>query len=229
MARGKRFVTRHDFTPWRHGGWYVGDARYPSGAVGCVSNNYEDRKWRIACGRPHDERFPTREAAADAEVAIAAAAGEAAVAGALAAGATFVEGPGRQGGVAHRARRGVTESQWLGDRAMAAHAFLEALRDEPTILAAMAAGAAFAEGPEGFRAARGETATRWHADKRWAAREFLELVGVEDAVAAGAEFVEGCGQFRAGRGAVVTPWLATRGRAALAFLEMTREAGATPS
>ena len=54
------------FSPWRHGGWYVDNVRYPSGAVGCVSNNYPDRKWRIVCG-PHDLTFSTRGDAAKAE------------------------------------------------------------------------------------------------------------------------------------------------------------------
>lgn len=58
------------FTHWRHGGWYVVNVCYPSGAVGCVSNNYADHKWRIACDpRPFEERptFRTRDAAARAE------------------------------------------------------------------------------------------------------------------------------------------------------------------
>ena len=37
------------YTRWRHGGWYVSNLQYPNGAIGCVSNNYEDKKWRIAC------------------------------------------------------------------------------------------------------------------------------------------------------------------------------------
>ncbi|GGT04625.1 hypothetical protein GCM10010156_73050 [Planobispora rosea] len=63
-----------DWTPqferWRHGGWYVTNIRYPSGAVGCVSRNYPDGKWRIACDpRPdgHSHTYPTRDAAARAE------------------------------------------------------------------------------------------------------------------------------------------------------------------
>lgn len=55
------------FSPWRHGGWYVDNLRYPSGAVGCVSRNYADRKWRIACDpRPFESAptFPNRRAAA---------------------------------------------------------------------------------------------------------------------------------------------------------------------
>lgn len=54
---------------WRHGGWYT-DARYPSGACGCVSNNYTDKKWRIACGPYHGLTFSTRRDAANAERAI---------------------------------------------------------------------------------------------------------------------------------------------------------------
>lgn len=56
------------YSPWRHGGWYVSNLAYPSGACGCVSNNYSDRKWRIACDeRPTDYTYPTRDAAARAE------------------------------------------------------------------------------------------------------------------------------------------------------------------
>jgi hypothetical protein len=62
------------FSPWRHGGWYVGGVRYPSGACGCVSSNYPDRKWRIVCDRrrgdlnaPGDVTFRTRDEAALAE------------------------------------------------------------------------------------------------------------------------------------------------------------------
>lgn len=54
------------FSKWRHGGWYVDNVRYPSGAVGCVSNNFADGKWRIVCG-PHDLTFSTRSDAAKAE------------------------------------------------------------------------------------------------------------------------------------------------------------------
>lgn len=59
-----------EYEPWRHGGWYVTNVRYPSGAVGCVSRNYPDRKWRIVCdSRPWETAatFPTRDAAARAE------------------------------------------------------------------------------------------------------------------------------------------------------------------
>ncbi len=71
----------NSFTPtydrWRHGGWYVSNVRYPSGACGCVSRNYPDKKWRIVCddrrtniGAPGDFTFPTRDAAARAELAL---------------------------------------------------------------------------------------------------------------------------------------------------------------
>lgn len=66
-----------DWTPsydrWRHGGWYVTNVRYPSGACGCVSRNYADRKWRIVCDERPGERatYPSRDAAARAELEIA--------------------------------------------------------------------------------------------------------------------------------------------------------------
>lgn len=37
------------YSPWRHGGWYVHGVRYRSGACGCVSRKYPDKKWRIVC------------------------------------------------------------------------------------------------------------------------------------------------------------------------------------
>lgn len=62
------------YSPWRHGGWYVDNVQYPSGACGCVSKNYVDRKWRIVCdsrrsdlNEPGDFTFPSRDAAARAE------------------------------------------------------------------------------------------------------------------------------------------------------------------
>ena len=62
------------FSPWRHGGWYVTNLHCLSGACGCVSNNYPDKKWRIACdprrrnlGEEGDFTFKTRDAAARAE------------------------------------------------------------------------------------------------------------------------------------------------------------------
>lgn len=65
------------FSPWRHGGWYVTNVRYPSGASGCVSRNYSDRQWRIIAddcgpGTPDDRSWPTRHEAARAEYRAAA-------------------------------------------------------------------------------------------------------------------------------------------------------------
>lgn len=59
-----------EYARWRHGGWYVTNVRYPSGAVGCVSNNYADKKWRIACNDSFVP-FPSRDAAARAERVLA--------------------------------------------------------------------------------------------------------------------------------------------------------------
>lgn len=62
------------YSPWRHGGWYVDNVRYPNGAVGCVSRNFEDKKWRIVCDdRSTDYTYPNRDAAARAERHLAAA------------------------------------------------------------------------------------------------------------------------------------------------------------
>lgn len=61
------------YSVWRHGGYYVTNVRYPSGSCGCVSNNYDDKQWRIVCD-PRDYKSPeeqptysTRDAAARAE------------------------------------------------------------------------------------------------------------------------------------------------------------------
>jgi hypothetical protein len=65
-----------EYHPWRHGGWYVTNIRYPSGGCGCVSRNYADGKWRIVCDpRPFETAptFPNRDAAARAERALARA------------------------------------------------------------------------------------------------------------------------------------------------------------
>lgn len=74
------------YSRWRHGGWYVSGIRYPSGACGCVSSNYPDRKWRIVCddrrqalNEPGDVTFGSREAAARAEQVLALHAWEALV------------------------------------------------------------------------------------------------------------------------------------------------------
>lgn len=74
------------YSRWRHGGWYVSGVRYPSGACGCVSSNYPDKKWRIVCddrrkalNEPGDLTFGSREAAARAEQVLALQAWEATV------------------------------------------------------------------------------------------------------------------------------------------------------
>lgn len=54
------------YSAWRHGGWYVDNLRYPSGAVGCVSRNFADRKWRAVCV-PGEATYATRNEAAQAE------------------------------------------------------------------------------------------------------------------------------------------------------------------
>jgi hypothetical protein len=57
-----------EFRTWRHGGFYVTNIRYPSGACGCVSNNYPDKRWRIACDpRKGDFSYNGRISAARAE------------------------------------------------------------------------------------------------------------------------------------------------------------------
>lgn len=66
-------MSEFSYSPWRHGGWYVDNVRYPSGAVGCVSRNYPDGKWRIACdSRQGDHTYRTRDEAAWAERALIA-------------------------------------------------------------------------------------------------------------------------------------------------------------
>jgi len=66
------------FSKWRHGGWYVLNVCYPNNAIGCVSNNYPDKKWRIVCderrkeiGDETDITFSTRNDAAFAEFNLA--------------------------------------------------------------------------------------------------------------------------------------------------------------
>jgi hypothetical protein len=62
------------YSKWRHGGWYVAEVRYPSGACGCVSRNYTDGKFRIACdprGFEDAPTFKTRDEAASAEFELA--------------------------------------------------------------------------------------------------------------------------------------------------------------
>ena len=68
-------ISKFRYERWRHGGWYVHGVRYPNGACGCVSRNYEDYKWRIVCDpRPFEQRptFETRDEAAEAELLLAA-------------------------------------------------------------------------------------------------------------------------------------------------------------
>jgi hypothetical protein len=58
-----------DYSPWRHGGWYVHNVRYPNGGCGCVSRNYPDGKWRIVCDeRDPQPTFSSRDEAALAEL-----------------------------------------------------------------------------------------------------------------------------------------------------------------
>lgn len=61
---------------WRHGGSYVTNVVYPSGAVGCIASARHSRSGRfeIACAPAgHDETYRTRDAAARAEAEIALA------------------------------------------------------------------------------------------------------------------------------------------------------------
>lgn len=54
------------YSRWRHGGWYVNNVHYPSGAIGCVSCNYPDKKWRIVCHPLPFEDSPTFKSRDDA-------------------------------------------------------------------------------------------------------------------------------------------------------------------
>ena len=78
-ATGDNNQWQPEFSRWRHGGWYVDNLQYPSGAIGCVSNNYPDKKWRIVCDpRPFAEQptFANRVAAAHGERELIARAAE---------------------------------------------------------------------------------------------------------------------------------------------------------
>lgn len=56
------------YDKWRHGGWYVTNLERGSGAVGCVSRNYPDKKWRIVCDdRNPQPTYNSRDEAARAE------------------------------------------------------------------------------------------------------------------------------------------------------------------
>lgn len=60
------------YSRWRHGGWYVHNVRYASGAIGCVSRNYKDGKWRIVYDhREGDHTYASRDQAARAELSLA--------------------------------------------------------------------------------------------------------------------------------------------------------------
>jgi hypothetical protein len=67
-----------EYSAWRHGGWIINNVRYPNGGYGCVSRNYFDHKWRIACdsrpssypGGTDDHTYANRDAAARAEYAL---------------------------------------------------------------------------------------------------------------------------------------------------------------
>lgn len=62
--------THFTYHRWRHGGWYVHEITWPNGGCGCISRNYPDQKWRIACDpRPFNQQpvFRTREQAARGE------------------------------------------------------------------------------------------------------------------------------------------------------------------
>jgi hypothetical protein len=67
-------MSEFQYERWRHGGWYITNIRYPSGAVGCVAWDYDQTsgkrtgRFRIACdSRKGDYTYPTRDAAARAE------------------------------------------------------------------------------------------------------------------------------------------------------------------
>lgn len=57
------------YSRWRHGGWYLHGVRYPEGAIGCVSRNYEDQKWRIVCDRRSFAERPTFRTRGEAAIA----------------------------------------------------------------------------------------------------------------------------------------------------------------
>lgn len=62
------------YSNWRHGGSYVDNIVYPSGAVGCIASSRHTRSGRfeIACSpAEHDEKYRTRDEAARAEAEIA--------------------------------------------------------------------------------------------------------------------------------------------------------------
>jgi hypothetical protein len=60
-----------EYERWRHGGWYVTNVTYPSGAIGCVHNSKGDGRWYVEADHT-ETSFPTRDAAARAERVAAA-------------------------------------------------------------------------------------------------------------------------------------------------------------
>lgn len=65
------------YSTWQHGGWYVHNVRYPTGACGCVSRNFPDRKWRIVAQTAVMDlssvpTYKSRDDAAHAELELAA-------------------------------------------------------------------------------------------------------------------------------------------------------------
>jgi hypothetical protein len=69
-------VPTFTYERWRHGGWYVDQVHYPSGAVGCISRNWsEDKKWRIVTevdcvGFDKARTFANRDECAAAELEV---------------------------------------------------------------------------------------------------------------------------------------------------------------
>ena len=67
-AKGRYADSEFTYGPWRHGGYYVNEIRYPNGAAGCVAGPDKNGRWWIACDeREAPESYPTRKAAATAE------------------------------------------------------------------------------------------------------------------------------------------------------------------
>jgi hypothetical protein len=59
------------FTRRRRGGWYVHGVVHPDGAVGCVSDQHPDGRWRIVSdSRDGDHSYESRDEAARAEYAL---------------------------------------------------------------------------------------------------------------------------------------------------------------
>lgn len=75
----REFMARDDwepvYEPWRHGGSYVSNIVYPSGAVGCIvsARHSATGRFHVACGPAEltEVKHKTRRAAAFAERAYA--------------------------------------------------------------------------------------------------------------------------------------------------------------